>query len=76
MKPGEYHDHALPRPSHERLFGTIYCPRCAFFGLGYRHPEWCEWQRLKEHKRAAAHLDLVELGGRAAAAFQDVASWM
>ncbi len=48
MQPGEDHDIALPRPSYEGLYGTIYCSRCEFFGLGYNHPEWCTWEWLKE----------------------------
>ena len=62
MQPGEYHDIALPRPSYEGLFGTIYCSRCEFFGLGYHHPEWCTWEWLKETGAARHSLDLIELG--------------
>jgi hypothetical protein len=62
VQPSEYHDTALPRPSHEGLFGTIYCSRCNFFGLGYNHPEWCTWESLKEKGNAHLSLDLIELG--------------
>ena len=66
MQPGEYHDIALPRPSHEGLFGTIYCSRCEFLGLGYNHPEWCTWEWLKQTGAAKNSLDLIELGERVA----------
>ena len=62
MQPGEYHDIALPRPSYEGLFGTIYCSRCSFFGLGYNHPEWCTWEWLKRTGAAEHSLELIELG--------------
>jgi len=62
MQPGEDHDSALPRPSREGLYGTIYCTRCEFFGLGYNHPEWCTWEWLKETDAARHSLDLIELG--------------
>lgn len=62
MQPGEYHDIALPGPSYEGLFGTIYCSRCEFFGLGYNHPEWCTWEWLKQTGAADHSLDLIELG--------------
>ena len=62
MQPGEYHDLALPRPSYEGLFGTIYCSRCEFFGLGYKHPEWCTWEWLKQTGAAGHSLELIELG--------------
>ena len=65
MRPGAYHDDALPRPSYEGLFGTILCIRCDFFGLGYLHPETCTWEWLKETDRVRLHLDLAELGDRA-----------
>ncbi len=64
MRPGTYHDDALPRPTDEGLFGTIYCTRCDFFGLGYNHPEWCRWAWLAEVGRRQHHLDVVELGDR------------
>ncbi len=70
MKPGEYHDDALPRPTDEGLFGTIYCSRCHFFGLGHNHPEWCSWSWLNETGRRDHHLRLVELGMRAAFSFR------
>jgi len=62
MQPGEDHDIALPRPSREGLYGTIYCSRCEFFGLGYNHPEWCTWEWLKKTDAAQHSLDLIELG--------------
>jgi hypothetical protein len=62
VQPRKYHDTALPRPSNEGLFGTIYCSRCGFFGLGYKHPEWCTWEWLKQIGAAQHCLDLVELG--------------
>lgn len=62
MQPGQDHDIALPRPSDEGLYGTIYCSRCGFLGLGYRHHEWCTWQWLKENGAARHSLDLIELG--------------
>lgn len=69
MQPGEYHDISLPRPSHEGLFGTIYCSRCDYFGIGYKHPEWCTWQWLKETDGARPSLDLIEIGSRVTALF-------
>ena len=65
MRPGQYHDEALPRPSDEGLFGTILCGRCDFFGLGHHHPEWCTWTYLAETGGRDHHLALVELGERA-----------
>lgn len=62
MQPGEDHDIALPRPSREGLYGTIYCSRCEFFGLGYNHPESCTWEWLKETGAARHSVDLIELG--------------
>jgi hypothetical protein len=62
MQPGQDHDIALPRPSYEGLYGTIYCSRCEFFGLGYNHPEWCTWEWLKKTGAAKHSLDLIELG--------------
>lgn len=62
MQPGEYNDSALPRPSEEGLFGTIYCERCSFFGLGFDHPEWCRWESLKRRGVVGKHPDVVELG--------------
>ena len=67
MIPGAYQDDALPPRSYEGTFGTIWCERCGFFGLGYNHPEWCTWEWLKESHPVESHLDLVELGDRAAA---------
>jgi hypothetical protein len=64
VRPGEYHDDALPRRSYEGLFGTILCTRCDFFGLGYLHPETCTWGWLKGTGRVRLHLDLAELGDR------------
>ena len=64
MQPNEYHDIALPRPSYEGLFGTIYCSRCEYFGLGYNHPEWCTWEWLKESGAAQHSLELIELGAQ------------
>lgn len=71
MRPGEYHDDALPRPSREGLFGTIYCSRCEFFGLGYNHAEWCRWEWLKETGAEQHSLDLVELGALVAESFDE-----
>lgn len=62
MQPGQGHGIALPRPSRECLYGSIYCSRCEFFGLGYYHPEWCTWQWLKESGAVQHSLDLIELG--------------
>lgn len=62
MQPGQDHDIALPRPSYEGLYGTIYCSRCSFLGLGYNHPEWCTWEWLKDTGAARHSLDLIELG--------------
>lgn len=67
MMPGAYHHDALPRRSYGGRFGTIWCERCGFFGLGYNRPEWCTWQWLTESRQVGAHLVLVELGGRVAA---------
>ena len=62
MQPGQDDDIALPRPSREGLYGTIYCSRCTFFGLGYKHPEWCTWEWLKQTGAADHSRDLIELG--------------
>ena len=74
MIPGSDHDDAMPRPSHEGLYGTTWCSRCGFFGLGYNHPEWCVWQWLKESHQTQRHLDHVELGERVADAFGEKAA--
>lgn len=71
MQPGEDHDIALPRPSYEGLYGTIYCSRCEFFGLGCNHPEWCKWEWLKETGAVQHSLDLVELGALVAESFDE-----
>lgn len=62
---------ALPRPSSEGLFGTIFCSRCGFLGLGYNHPEWCRWEWLKETGAAQHSLDLIELGALAVESFDE-----
>jgi hypothetical protein len=62
VQPNKHNDIALPRPSHEGLFGTIYCSRCRFFGLGHNHPEWCTWEWLRQAGTAIHSLDLIELG--------------
>jgi hypothetical protein len=71
MQPGEDHDIALPRPSYEGLYGTIYCSRCEFFGLGYNHPEWCTWEWLKKTDAAQHSLDLIELGALVVETFEE-----
>jgi hypothetical protein len=71
MQPGEYHDLALPRPSYEGLFGTIYCSRCSFLGLGYNHPEWCTWEWLKTTGAARHSVDLIELGALVVESFDE-----
>ncbi len=71
MQPGEDHDIALPRPSRECLYGTIYCSRCEFFGLGYNHPEWCIWESLKRRGEAQHSLDLIELGALVVETFEE-----
>jgi hypothetical protein len=71
MQPGQDHDLALPRPSYEGLYGTIYCSRCGFFGLGYNHPEWCVWEWLKKSDDAQHSLDLIELGALVVELFEE-----
>lgn len=58
----------MPRPSYEGLYGTVLCLACGFLGLGVDHPEWCEWEVLKQQPDTLARaLTIVELGERVAA---------
>ncbi len=70
MQPGQDHDVALPRPSYEGPYGTIYCSRCDFFGLGYNHPEWWRWEWLKQSGAADHSLQLIELGALVVESFE------